>query len=176
MKSTICFLLIISILSCREASHRANSVFNVPPNDQAKIFEKLVELTHNSLPKFKKNDSLAFLILPIQASCPNCRKKSIDSIISNQGKLLGNRYIVVSANTGRKTINSYFKEENAVLPEIDALTIDSTNKAYEYDLCDDKPTIYYTFNGKAYKKVAAIPMTVREDLREFFSGHRLDNN
>jgi hypothetical protein len=52
------------------------------------------------------------------------------------------------------------------------LILDSTNIARKLNLYDKKPTIYYTYNRKAYKKVAAIPSTVRDDLQEFFSGFR----
>ena len=56
------------------------------------------------------------------------------------------------------------------------LFLDSVNAAYKLDLYTDKPTFYYAYNKKAYKKVSAIPITVREDLREFFSGYRNKEN
>ncbi len=31
---------------------------------------------------------------------------------------------------------------------------------------------YYTANEKVFKKVAAVPATVKEDLREYFAGYR----
>ena len=52
------------------------------------------------------------------------------------------------------------------------LFLDSVNLALKLDLYFDKPTIYYTAQQKAYKKVSAIPATVKADLRAFFSGYR----
>lgn len=140
---------------------------------QEMIFQSLIKTTQNTIPVTLLDDSLSFLILPVQASCPACRKKTIDSIMKYQANLADNHYIIVSANGGRKTIRGYFQEQAYELPVIkDRLFLDSTNLAYKNKLYEDKPTMYYTFQKKTYKKVAAIPATVRDDLREFFSGHR----
>jgi len=140
---------------------------------QDSIFKNLLRITDKGMIENNFKDSLAFLILPVQASCPSCRKKTIDSILKYSKNLRDDRYIIISANGGREVIDLYFREQNAQLPIIEnRLFLDTTNLAYRLDLYEDKPTIYYTYNRKAYKKVAAIPVTVRDDLREFFSGHR----
>ena len=93
--------------------------------------------------------------------------------MSHQGNLAEGHYIIVSANGGRKTINGYFREQKYELPEMPRkFFLDSGNLTYKHDLYKDKPMMYYAYQGKVYKKVAAIPATVRDDLREFFSGHR----
>ena len=172
----ICTLL--SLLSCDKADKKKQSIELITSQGkQDSIFHALLSLTNNLIPENKLNDSLAFLILPVQASCPSCRKKTIDSIVKHQLNLTSAHYIIISANGGRKTINSYFIDQEKQLPVIkDRLFLDTTNQAHRLDLYHDKPTIYYTHHQKAYKKVAAIPATVREDLREFFSGSRINNN
>jgi hypothetical protein len=130
-------------------------------------------VTNNTVSDNIQKDSLAFLVLPVQASCPACRNKTIDSIVKHQDNLEKNHFIIISANGGRKTISGYFQENDKKLPDmVGKLILDSTNIARKLNLYDKKPTIYYTYNRKAYKKVAAIPSTVRDDLQEFFSGFR----
>lgn len=140
---------------------------------QDSIFKNLVSLTNTHIPESELSDSLAFLILPVEASCPACRKKTIDSILKHQTKLIERHYIIISAPGGRKIINSYFQEQGEKLPVMEnKLFLDSIQMAFKYDLFTDNPTIYYTANKKAYKKVSAVPATVKDDLREFFSGFR----
>lgn len=174
MKRIVFYLMIVLFIACgKSPQNKANSIESISQSgEQETIFRNLLAIAQ-TVPEEKRNDSLAFLILPVQASCPACRKKTIDSIANNCDRLLNNHFIVISANGGRKIITSYFKEENKELPVAeDRLFLDSTNVAYKFNLYTDKPTIYYTSKRKAYKKVAAIPITVKEDLREFFSGYR----
>lgn len=173
MKTPGLILLLITAVACGNAK-KGNSVeFITTSQAQDSIFKNLVYITNNSLPGQALNDSLAFLILPVQASCPSCRKKTIDSIMSHKKRLPVDHFIVISANGGRKTINGYFLEQDYELPEIPGkLFLDSNNLARKKDLCKDKPTFYYAHNQKAFKKVSAVPSTVRADLREFFSGVR----
>lgn len=90
-----------------------------------------------------------------------------------QTNLSADHYIIISANGGRKTIRGYFQEQAYELPAITSrLFLDSNNLARQFELYEDKPMMYYTYQKKAYKKVAAIPATVRDDLREFFTGYR----
>lgn len=170
---TIFYCMFLLLMACGKLANKESSIELISePEKQQSVFENLLKLT-NSIPESKGQDSLAFLILPVQASCPACRKKTIDSLIKHKDGLNNNHFVIISANGGRKTIGSYFKEEKAELPEFNnKLFLDSTNVAFKYDLYTDKPTMYYTYNRRAYKKVAAIPITVREDLREFFSGYR----
>jgi hypothetical protein len=144
---------------------------------QDSIFSQLITLTNNTIQSTTLDDSLAFLILPVQASCPGCRIKTIDSIIKYQHRLKDRHFIVISANGGRKKINGFFYEQGEELPVIEnRLFLDTSNSSYYMNLCEEKPMMYYTYNRKAYKKVAAIPATVRQDLQEFFSGYRNNTN
>jgi hypothetical protein len=172
------FLFFVFALMGACNNKKAGSIEEITnSNTQDSVFNSLIALTQEVLPEPVRKDSLAFLILPVQASCPACRKKTIDSIVAHSGTLTDRHYIIISANGGRKTINGFFKENDKELPVIkDRLFIDSINMAHKFELYDEKPTIYYTFNKKAYKKVSAIPVTVKEDLREFFSGHRQSEN
>jgi hypothetical protein len=171
---TIALCLSASLVIACGNNKKSNSIELITESQkQSSIFQSLLAITNNAVPENDLNDSLSFLILPVQASCPACRKKTIDSIVKYRKKLAPNRFIVISASGGRKTINSYFREEDAELPVIEnKLFLDSINQAYKFDLYSDKPTIYYAYNKRVYKKVAAIPATVKEDLREFFSGYR----
>jgi len=176
MKNGLPYMLIfVSIVfSCAKPDVSKRSVEIIESDDkQESIFKDLVGIVDNSIQEEALNDSLAFLILPVQASCPSCRKKTIDSLLSHRLNLRKHHYIVISANGGVKTISAYFKRQNADIPTIEnKLFIDSINRASRLNLCKDRPTIYYSYNRKAYKKVAAVPVTVRDDLREFFSGFR----
>ena len=172
MKLISPILLVLILAGCKQVTKKPKSIELITDwKKQDTIFLKLLTVTNKKLPETVQNDSLAFLILPVQASCPSCRKKTIDSIIKNSNSLLPNHYIIISANGGRKIINSYFLEEHASIPNMpDQVFIDSINLASNYELYDEKPTMYYTFQRKAYKKVSSIPATVKEDLHEFFSG------
>jgi hypothetical protein len=174
MKLVLCLMILICMGSCKEFKAKPNSVQPITdPTIQATVFSQLISLTNGTISGETANDSLAFLVLPLQASCPACRKKTIDSILKHQHNLRERHFILISASGGRKTMNSYFEEENNSLPEMEnKLFLDSANLAYKYDLYKDNPVVYYTFNKKVYKKVATVPATVRDDLREFFSGTR----
>jgi hypothetical protein len=141
--------------------------------DQRLIFDGLMRITDSLIPQSARNDSLSFLLLPMEASCPSCRKKVIDSILKHKMDLRPNQYIIISSTAGLNAINAYFVDRKGELPVISGqLFIDSTNYAKHLDLYDKTPMLYYTFQQKAYKKVSAIPSTVKDDLSEFFSGHR----
>lgn len=176
-KLIIVIILFVSfIFGCN--TKKENSVELVTDTKaQESIFKNLIDLTYGALPEPILQDSLAFLVLPVQASCPACRKKTIDSIVKHSKNLADRHFIIISANGGRKTINGFFMEIDKKLPVIEnRLFLDTVNMALKYNLYDQKPTIYYTFNKKVYKKVGAIPATVKDDLQEFFSGFRKDEN
>lgn len=169
--SIICLFCFILLVCCNTSQKKSSIEMITDGGQQTAVFKDLVQLTN--LTANMQADSMAFLILPVQASCPACRNKTIDSVVQHKDDLPDNHFIVISANGGKKTINGYFLENNKSLPVIEnRLFLDSTNQAYLLKLYDKKPTIYYVSKGKAYKKVAAIPTTVKDDLREFFSGHR----
>ncbi|MBO9565450.1 MAG: hypothetical protein J7621_21920 [Niastella sp.] len=174
MKMIILSGVIVLLAACGKPSTTSIEMITAP-GQQDSLFKGLMATTQYRVPETVRDDSLAFLVLPVQASCPACRKKSIDSIMKYQVNLPANHYIIIAANGGRKTIRGYFQEQNYELPIVridQQLTLDSQNLAHQYDLYKDKPTLYYSRHQKVYKKVAAIPATVRADLCEFFSGHR----
>lgn len=166
---------IIIIASCGKSGNRHQEVVEEisSAGKQDSVFQGLLASTHFGIPEDKLSDSLVFLLLPVRASCPACRRKAVDSIVKHQNKLLDGHYIIISANGGRKTIGSYFKERKSEIPDMpNLLFLDSTNEAHKHKLFKDNPAIYFTHNKKAYKKITAIPATVKQDLQEFFSGYR----
>lgn len=171
----IIFVVFILAIGCGKAGRKQEIVEVITASGkQDSVFKSLIATANYAIPENQLSDSLTFLLLPMQASCPACRKKTIDSILKHQDNLLKNHYIIISANGGLKTINSYFKERKSRVPTITGrLFLDSANLTYKNNLYEDNPVIYFTHNRKAYKKITAIPITVKEDLREFFSGYRL---
>jgi hypothetical protein len=175
IKSIILIVTALQVLGCGNSSKKPDSVETIAQEMQGTVFKSLLQVTGSSRFESNINDSMAFLVLPIQASCPACRKKTIDSIIARQKDLLPNHFIIISAKAGLKKMNAYFAEQGYELPVLEnKLFLDSLNDAFKLGLYEDKPTVYYTFGQKAYKKVAALPATVRKDLREFFSGTRIN--
>ncbi|SHM37046.1 hypothetical protein [Chitinophaga sp. CF418] len=173
MRIPFVLLMLVSLFACDKYKERISSVELITSDlKKDSLFKGLVKLTFNSIPESMLQDSLAFLVLPVQAICPSCREKTVDSIVKYQHHLPDKHFIIISANGGRKLINSFFKEEHKRLPVIEGkLFLDSTNMAHRYELYEDKPTMYYTYRGKAYKKVSSMPATVRKDLHQFFSGN-----
>lgn len=178
MKITITCLIALVLAACANTTDHPDSTVKITRSGQQdSLFQNLMATSGNTIPPTARNDSLAFLVLPVQASCPSCRDKTIDSIMKHQASLRANHFIILSASGGRKTINSYFRERNVEIPDLGArLILDSTNQANQYDLYKDNPAIYYSVNSKVYKKVLAIPVTVKQDLQEFFSGWRSEDN
>lgn len=159
-----------------------HSKVNVAPKDsiiqqpeiQRSLYQKLAQTAPVDLPA---TDSASFLILPLEASCPSCRDKTLDSIIKFSKQVPSNHFILLSLKDGGKRyVKQYFK--NAGHPEVPeipgVLFLDSTGKAGELELYDVNPVIYYIANGHTYRKVDAWPNTIEEDLREFFRGYRLN--
>jgi hypothetical protein len=172
MKTTTLLICIVSLIACGKGPGSSVTMIT-DPTQQETLFQNLITVTKNSIPEISIGDSLSFLVLPVQASCPSCRKKTIDSIMKHQANLADRHYIIIAANGGRKTIRGYFREQAYEMPDIkNYLFLDSNNLANKNNLYKDNPTLYYSHGKKVYKKVAAIPATVREDLCEFFSGHR----
>lgn len=170
------FLLIISctIASCGndKPSPYISTEIITSVAVQEQLFQDLQEVFLKDISGINPGDSLSFLILPLQASCPSCRKKTIDSIMAHP-QLQKNHFINIAISGGRKTANSFFRQQNYEMPELTStFQFDSTNLTYQKGLYKDQPMIYYAANQKVYKKIAARPSSVREDLREFFTGYR----
>lgn len=172
MKTNTIVILILLSVACGKGPESSIEMITTP-GQQDSLFQGLMAVTRYTIPESLLNDSLSFLVLPVQASCPSCRKKTIDSVMKYQASLAAKHFIIIAANGGRKTMRGYFREQAYELPDIkNQLFLDSNNLAYKNKLYENKPTMYYTHAKKVYKKVAAVPATVREDLHEFFSGHR----
>ena len=158
-----------------------NSKVTLAPRDtiiqqvdqQVSLYNQLAQLLPTELPQ---EDSLSFLILPLDAACPACRDKTLDSIYKFRKNVPPHHYIILSLDGGKKRLKQYFKNAgHSKIPEIPGvLYIDSTIKAWSLGLYKDNPTLYYTANGRTYRKIEAWPHTVKEDLREFFRGYRLN--
>ena len=174
MRLTLTCIGLLMLAACGSSTVTPNSVEMISQTgEQDSLFRNLITLSHSSLPDSIPHDSLVFLVLPLQASCPSCRNKTIDSIVKHQTNLAKNHFIVLSANGVRKTMTSYFRERNAELLDLkNQLILDSTNIAFKLHLFNDNPAIYYSAGGKVYKKILAIPATVKQDLQEFFSAYR----
>ncbi|WP_341839998.1 hypothetical protein [Chitinophaga caseinilytica] len=114
------------------------------------------------------------MVLPLEASCPSCRVKTIDSIVAFRHHFPAHHFIVLSADAGMKTMSSYFKGAgHPGIPDIPGvLLFDSTGMARKKHLFNDNPAIYFLAGGKVYRKIDALPHTIKEDLREFFRGYR----
>jgi hypothetical protein len=164
-------LLIVLILwsGCKSKSD-VNSVelINETPRQEV-LFKVLSDFTEPNIARNRLKDSVAFLLLPIEAICPSCRKKIIDSIMAHQNNLDSRHYIIISANGGKKTMEAYFRERGHKLPAIkDNLYLDSTNQTFKKELYTDKPIFFYGYNQKILKKVSSVPTTIKEDLHFFF--------
>jgi|GEM_PF-1345308 len=171
-KYIVLLIAICSFLACNESIKKPeNTEFISDTVTQAAVFNDLIKLTNNSIEEINLKDSMAFLILPVKLSCPACRKKTIDSIVKHQNNMPDRHIVIISAAEGIKNIRSYFEEQHKELPVIkNQLFLDSTHQAYKYKLVKENPVIFYALHQKVYKKVLAIPATVKDDLCDFFSG------
>src|SRR5688500_12893047 len=114
-----CYLAVMNLLlsACGKIKTKSDSVEAITDTaKQSLIFANIMNVTDNAVNQMIRSDSLSFLVLPIEASCPSCRKKTIDSIVKNKDHLANNSFVIISANSGRKTINSFFEEQNYKLP------------------------------------------------------------
>ncbi|WEK35467.1 MAG: hypothetical protein P0Y53_23495 [Candidatus Pseudobacter hemicellulosilyticus] len=177
MKQNICSLLLLTMFACQGRQTVEQSDFTVTGEAQQTVFQSLMSLTLNNIPDSTRKDSLVFLILPVQKICPGCRMKTIDSLDKHKKHFPNNHYMIISAQGGFKTISTFFWERKTEIPNnlSGRLFLDSTDQANQFDLYDKKPTIYYSYQGKVYRKVSAIPQTVKQDLQEYFSGYRTIN-
>lgn len=165
------FPLIFLFICCKESPKLSSIELITETTKQEQIFKGLMAVTNNIIPENLRKDSLAILLLPLEVSCPSCRKKTIDSIIKHGINLSEKHYIILSATEGYDSMNRFFKDRKGNIPSItNRLFLDSINHARVLRLVNNKPTIYYTSGEKAFKRVSSIPETIKADLKEFFSG------
>lgn len=160
------------IFACSEVQNKSamkKSVLIVDVNLQDSLFRNLEKLSNYKMTEKQQQDSLAFLILPVEAACPFCRKKAIDSISKYRDRL-DERHFVIVSGTGNKIIESYFTERHQELPfGSRQIFIDSTNDAFIKELIFTEPAIYYAYKRRVYQKVLCVPKNIKGELRNFFS-------
>jgi hypothetical protein len=169
----VVLLAIVSITSCENLEKggvkdgkKKNNKIITDPVVQDSLFRSLEKIVNNSIAKDIAGDTLAFLFLPVQATCPACRKKTIDSISKYKDRLDENHYVIIVGG-GTRSIGGYFEEQNKKMPFSKNIFYDTVGLAAH--LTSTNPNIYYSVNSKVYRKVSCLPKTIREDLREFFA-------
>jgi len=177
MKYIVIISLLVIVFSC---SHKTKNSFDngdkknekliTDTIQQKELFAHLMKLTNNTVLPQELQDSLAFLLLPVKASCPACRMKTIDSIDKHKNNLDDEHFVVIVGN-GTKSINGFFRKQDKELPLTRKnIFVDTTNYSSTNDLTSSNPDIYYASQGKVYMKVSCMPNTIKGDLREFFKG------
>ncbi len=176
MKNHIIILSVYILLTACHASvkQEPRDTTITVPSRQESLYRDLNQLLPDSL---LYGDSVAVMILPMEASCPSCRDKAIDSIVYFRKKLLPRHEIILSANGGRKMMRSYFKSAGyKSIPNVTrGLHFDSTNMAGRLELYSNNPVFYFLAGGKVYRKIDGWPHTIKGDLQEFFRGYRLNH-
>src|SRR6478735_9321195 len=162
------FTIILVLTCCSQKKHDGmEAITNAVLQEE--LFSKLASINNYSIAQDAINDSLAFLILPMQASCSSCRNKTIDSIDSRKAKL-DNKHLIILSGNSRKSIINYFKERKKASPESESrIILDTNERAFKDDLSSTNPVIYYAYNKKVYLKVSCSPATIKADLGAFFS-------
>ena len=106
----LAFLAVAFLYSCQqpntsvenqEGRHHSNRISDTLL--QQALIKKISSIRGDTLVK----DTAVYLFLPLDASCPACRDKTIDSIIKYAGRLDKNHFVIISA-PNMKTIDSYF--------------------------------------------------------------------
>ncbi|UPK68071.1 hypothetical protein [Chitinophaga filiformis] len=136
-------------------------------HQQDSLFKNIATLLDGKIKPDEIGDSIAILIIPIDAACDACRDKAIDSVLEHRSKFKKGHFAIISAN-GLKTIKAYFTSRNMQDPTDDRIILDHQNVAFKEQLVYIRPTAYYCYDRKAYKRVTSNSITVKEDLQLFF--------
>lgn len=167
----ICFITLLIFLSCNNSEKKNNNhVLLNNEQEERTYFSKIISVGNlESELSNQVSDSLSILVLPLEASCPSCRNKTIDSIMSYAGKLNDHSVVILTAKAGIKNMNAFFRERGyeSIPLENKKIVLDSTNQAN--GLYKNNTTIYYTSQRKVYRIVSSMPATIKNDLHEFFS-------
>jgi hypothetical protein len=131
----------------------------------SEIFNKLVNIMGPNT-TVANNDSLSFLIIPIDMTCESCRDKSIAKVDSLKNQLAPNKFVIISASDP-KEIKAYFKNSNIQITSRNVI-IDTSNMALKSDLIYAQPTIYFSHLKSAYKKIKITPVNINKALDTFF--------
>ena len=167
----ISLIALMMLLSCNYSEKKSNNLVLLNnEQEERSYFEKILAIGNLDSKLSKQvSDSLSILVLPLDASCPACRNKTIDSIMKHAGKLSDNSILILTAKAGIKNMNAFFRERGYDSIPLDnkRIVLDSTNQAS--GLYKNNTTIYYASQQKVYKIVSSIPATIKNDLHEFFS-------
>lgn len=180
MITKICIMLVIDItflFSCADS----DATKEIYPADDSEImgdrneneidsmaFDKLVGLTDTAIAYNKLNDSLAFLIIPLDAVCPHCRDKAIKALLAHKEGLSEDHYVIITASS-YKGIRAFFTERKQSTPEEKgSIFLDGESEAFKNNLIFMHPTVYYAHNKEVYKKVVSYPTNIDKTLEDFF--------
>lgn len=171
----ILILLISLFCSCERRQAGKGNTMKIRNSDlisdpvvQDSLFKRLKRLTKDAIPACELQDSLAFLILPMEASCPACRRKAIDSIVKYKDRLDEKHYVVIIGN-GSRSIQGYFSQQNKSMPLARGILYDTLELSAEMAISSTNPNIYYSHGQKVYLKVSCLPATIKEDLKVFYA-------
>jgi hypothetical protein len=172
-KIIIGFIILCWLSACQNADGKSaeserpkiNGKMITDPVLQDSFYSNLEKLTQYSISANKRQDTLAFLLLPVQATCPACRKKTIDSIVKYKDRLDEQHFVVITGK-GTRSIDGYFKQQEKEMPYSNRIFYDTVGLAS--NLTSTNPNVYYAVKGKVYRKVSCLPSTIKADLKEFF--------
>lgn len=167
----IYYIFLVLLFSCNYNDKKiSNQVLLNNEQEERTLFDKITAIGNlKSKLSNQVSDSLSILVLPLEASCPSCRNKTIDSIVKHADGLTDNSVIILSAKAGIKNMNAFFRERGyeSIPVNNEKIILDSTNRAN--GLYKNNTTIYYASQQKVYKIVSSVPATIKNDLHEFFS-------
>jgi hypothetical protein len=175
-KYFISFLIICLFNFCYGVESKNGKTKGAKPNGeiitdfflQDSLFRNLEQITQNAMPSNIKLDSVAFLILPVEASCPSCRNKAIDSIAKHIDNL-DEKHIIIIQGDGIKSISGYFEIRHKRLPIKKNVFYDSLGITLQTKMTDRNPAIYYSSKAKVFRKINCMPSSIKEDLKGFFA-------
>ena len=175
-----CLILAICILFCKCGSNSIRTNSSKVQEDGETMsgiksdiidslsFQRLISLTDSSNRDITLSDSLAFLIIPLDAVCPHCRDRAIKALIENRNRIPKEHYIIISA-ASHKGIKAFFAERNQENPEMKGkVFLDGESEAFKSNLIFMHPTVYYTHNKQIVKKIISYPTNIDKVLEDFF--------
>lgn len=165
------FFLLIALLtapSCKDPEGKINIV-PLPAAQQSPVYSTLSSLFGPTLADTAKSDTLSILVLPIDITCPTCRKKILLSLMKNKEHIKPNHFIIISGNGGKKYIDGYFQEHQLRLPTgLKQLALDTAGLMKNNALYEGEPVIYYGIGQKILSKSKVSPGNVKKQLELFF--------
>jgi hypothetical protein len=164
--------LLVSFCSCdtpmegKEKKDDSSSMV-ANPHLQETLFQALEMAVGRREPAPRWEDSLQILILPTEASCPACRKKTINSI-AHYGAGLDKHQFIILEGKGRKSISGYFVMQGKSIPVSEQILLDTLGIVTKNALTEKNPATYYAAHRKVYRQVLCTPATIKHELIKFF--------